>query len=80
MALILRAMPQIDLEPKRHSHLYELKPMSKGWLALCGALAVLGIVVNGWDNPATWFLLMIGWGLGLATLLTSPKTWLSKLD
>lgn len=73
-------MKQIDLEPRKHSHLYEIKPMSRWWLVLCLALSILGIAGNGWANPATWFLLMIGWGLGLSTLLVFPKTWLSKLD
>jgi hypothetical protein len=71
---------QIDQDDRRHSHLYELKPMSRWWLVVGLALSVLGVYVNGWDNPATWYLLMVGWGLGLATLLTNPRKWLSKLD
>lgn len=73
-------MQQIDLEPRQHSSSYELKPMSRWWLVLVLALSSLGIYVNGWDNPATWYLLMMGWGLGLATLLTNPAKWLSKID
>lgn len=52
--------------------------MSRWWLVLMVALSVLGTLANGWTNPATWFLLMSGWGLGLATLLTNPKKWLTK--
>lgn len=71
---------QIDLEPRKHSHLYELKPMSRWWfLLVCGGIA-LGGAVNGWDNFATWFLVLMGWGLGLATLLVFPRTFLSRLD
>lgn len=88
MVLILRAMPEFHVEPpkfieanpREHSSSYELKPMSRWWLVLAWALAALGILVNGWANPATWFLLMIGWMMGLATLLTNPKKWLSKID
>lgn len=71
---------QIDLEPRKHSHLYEIKPMSRWWLVLCLGGISLGVAVNGWDNFATWFLVLLGWMLGLATLLVFPKTWLSKLD
>lgn len=73
-------MQQIDIKPKANSHLYEVKPASRWWLVLMSALSLIGIVGNGWTNPATWFLLVIGWGLGLATLLTNPKTWLSKIE
>lgn len=71
---------QIDLEPRRHSHLYEIKPMSRWWLALCLVLSAIGVAANGWDRAETWALLLMGWLLGLATLLTGPKFWLSKLD
>ena len=71
---------QIDLEPRKHSHLYEIKPVSRWWLVLGLALSTLGIVANGWDNPVTWFLLFIGWILGLVTLLADPRFWLSKID
>lgn len=71
-------MPEIDLEPRKHSHLYELKPMSRWWMVLMLVMSVVGIAGNGWNNPSTWFLLLNGWGLGLATLLTNPKKWLTK--
>lgn len=54
--------------------------MSRWWLVVGWVLAAVGATANGWDNPATWFLLMAGWGIGLATLLTNPQKWLSKLD
>lgn len=73
-------MKQIDLDPKKHSHLYELKPMSRWWLVLVVALASLGVFVNGVANPATWFLLMAGGFIGFALILVFPKTWLSRLD
>ena len=68
----------IDQDERRHSHLYELKPMSRWFLIVILALSSLGVYANGWDNPVTWFLLLMGWGLGLATLLTNPQKWLSK--
>jgi hypothetical protein len=72
-------LKQVDLEPRRHSSSYELKPMSRWWLVLAVALSILGIFGNGWANPATWYLLMCGWMLGFAAILTNPKRWLSKL-
>lgn len=73
-------MKQIDAKPSEHSSSYELKPMHKGWFAMTLVLAAIGIWANGWSNPATYFLLLIGWGIGLATLLVFPKKWLSKIE
>lgn len=71
---------QIDLEPRKHSHLYEIKPMSRWWLVLCLALSGIAVAANGWDRAETWALLFMGWAIGLATLLIFPRTWLSKLS
>lgn len=71
---------QIDQEARRHSHLYELKPMSRWWLVLALVLTVVGVAGNGWQNPSTWFLVFCGWMIGFAMILTNPQKWLSKLD
>lgn len=73
-------MQQIDLDPRKHSSTYELKPMSRWWMVYMLALTGFATYVNGWDNAGTWFLLVTSWALGLATLLTNPQKWLSKLD
>lgn len=73
-------MPQIDLEPRKHSHLYELKPMSRWWLVPGLVGAVIGIAANGWDKPSTWALLAAGVIIGFAVLLTNPAKWLSNLE
>lgn len=71
---------QIDQDERRHSHLYELKPMSRWWLALLACLWALGIAVNGFFNPGTWYLLLMGTFGGFALILVFPKYWLSRLD
>jgi hypothetical protein len=75
----VRAMPDLQIEPRKHSSLYELKPMSRWWLVLALVLSGLCVVGNGWSNPVTWALLFCGWMVGFAMILTNPKTWLSKL-
>jgi hypothetical protein len=73
-------MPDIDLEPREHSHSYELKPESRWWLVLALVLTVVAIAGNGWENPSTWFLIVCGWMIGFAMILTNPKRWLSKIE
>jgi hypothetical protein len=70
---------QIDLEPRHHSSSYELRPMSRWWLVLALGLSAIPILLNGWQNVATWALLFCGWMIGFAMILTNPKRWLSKL-
>jgi Na+/H+ antiporter NhaA len=71
---------QIDLEPRAHSHLYEVKPMPRWLLVPAFALAALGVLVNGIANPASWYLLMMGIFVGFTLIATNPKKWLSRLD
>lgn len=49
---------QIDLEPRKHSHLYEIKPMSRWLLAPAVVMLSLGIWLNGWDRVETWGLII----------------------
>lgn len=75
------AMPhQIDLEPRRHSHLYEVKPLPRWLLVPAVAFAALGIVVNGLADPVSWVLVLSGIFVGWALVATNPKMWLSRLD
>lgn len=73
-------MQQIDLEPKKHSHLYELKPASRWWLIvpICGV--ALAALVGGIDNVAVWCGVIAGLLLGLSLILVFPRAWLSRLD
>ena len=71
--------PQIDLEPRRHSHLYELKPISRWWIALTSGLVAFGVWGNGITNPASWFLVLAGALWFGAVVLSNPRKWLSKL-
>jgi hypothetical protein len=73
-------MPDLDLEPRRHSHLYEVKPMSRWWLVVVLPLVCLPIWLNGFDRIETWGLLFMGWMLGLGMVMVFPRTFLSKLD
>ncbi len=59
---------------------YEITPVHRGWLFLVLGLSLIAVFINGAANPQSWFILIMGWGLGLATLLTNPKKWLTKID
>lgn len=80
MVLILRAMPQIDLKPRQHSSSYEIKPMSRWWLAVVIGAILLGTSVNGFFDWVSWSLIGIGMMAGFAVILVFPRTWLSRLD
>ena len=68
----------IDAEPRQHSHLYELRPMSRWWLVpICG-YAALYIAVMGVATWQAWAGLLAGAGLGLAAIMIFPRFWLSK--
>lgn len=71
--------PEINLEPRDHSHLYELKPMSRWWLVVVLCLCALAAFVNGLEKVATWALLLFGAGLGFALILVFPRHWLSRI-
>ena len=71
---------QIDLEPRSHSHLYEVKPMSRVWFIPVLAFVAVCIVANGITNPISWSLLLSGIFFGWALVATNPKKWLSRLD
>lgn len=72
--------PEIDMDRRQHSHLYEIRPMSRWWLALVLALCLVVAWVNGWEKPETWALLLFGGGLGVACLLVFPRLTLTKRD
>lgn len=71
---------QIDLEPRAHSHLYEVKPMSRWLLVPAFAFAALCIVANGISDPVSWGLALSGIFVGWTLVATNPKMWLSRLD
>ena len=71
---------QIDQDERRHSHLYELKPVNRLWLLPPIGLALLGLGIGGFDNPSTLAALVGGVGIGFALILAFPKYWLSRLD
>jgi hypothetical protein len=73
-------MPDIDLEPRRHSSSYELKPMSRWWLTVPIGGIFLGAYVNGFSNPTTWALVFVGALLMAFLVLVFPHYWLSRRD
>ena len=73
-------MPQIEADPRHHSHLYELKPLSRWWLLAAAGIAVVLAFGNGWEKPITWALLLVGFLTGFAVLLVFPRFWLSKIN
>ena len=71
-------MREIDIEPRDHSSLYEIKPMSPWLLAPAVGMLALGIWLNGWDRPTTWGLI-IGAGFFFAGLpMVFPRQLLSR--
>lgn len=72
--------PEIDMDRRAHSHLYELKPMSRWWFVFGLALATVGAWVNGFDQPTTWFLLMCGALVAAFAVLCFPRLTLTKRD
>jgi hypothetical protein len=71
-------MPQIDLEPRRHSHLYEIKPMSRWYLVLASAFLALAVFVNGWDRYETWGLVIFSALFSGLLPMVFPKQLLSR--
>jgi hypothetical protein len=71
-------MPDLDLEPRKHSSFYEIKPMSRWVLAPAVGMLALGIWLNGWDRPETWGLI-VGSGLFFGGLpMVFPRQLLSR--
>lgn len=73
-------MPDLDLEPRRHSHLYEVKPMSRWWLVVVVPIALVGAWLNGFGRVETWGLLFFGALIAWLVIAIFPHTFLSKLD
>ncbi|MFD1945072.1 hypothetical protein ACFSJV_22835 [Paradevosia shaoguanensis] len=73
-------MPDIELEPRKHSHLYEVKPMSRWWLVPAIGYALLCLAVMGFGNWQAYCALFGGALLMLALLMIFPHYWLSRRD
>lgn len=71
---------QIDQDERRHSHLYELKPMSRWWLVFAGAFCLVLAYANGLDRPLTWILICSGCIFAAFAILVFPRYWLSKIN
>jgi hypothetical protein len=71
---------QIDLEPRRHSSSYELKPMSRWWLLPPSAGVALAALANGAGNPVTWALAVFGALLMAAFVVVFPRYFLTRRD
>lgn len=73
-------MKQIDQDPREHSHLYELKPISRWWLLLAAGLAVLALFNAGLADWRSWALLFFGALLLAILVLVFPRYFLSRRD
>lgn len=70
--------PTIDLDPRKHSHLYELRPMSPWLLVPVGIMLVVGIFLNGPTRVETWGLIVCS-GLFFSLLpMVFPRQLLSR--
>lgn len=70
--------PTIDLDPRKHSHLYELRPMSPWLLVPVGSLLVVGILLNGPTNPVTWGLVVFAGAFFSLLPMVFPRQLLSR--
>lgn len=71
-------MKNIELGARQHSHLYELRPMSRWLLVPALVMLVLGIWLNGWDRVETWGLIFFG-GMFFSLLpMVFPRQLLSR--
>lgn len=73
-------MRQIDLDSRKHSHLYELRPMSRWWVVFAALLVLGAASINGFFDAATWALVMVGGFFVGAVFLAFPRYWLSRRD
>jgi len=71
-------MPEIDLEPRRHSSSYELKPESRWWLVASIALALLMTWAAGFFEATTWAVFLAGMIVAVNAVLCFPQFFLSK--
>lgn len=73
-------MREIDIEPRKHSSSYELKPWSRWWLLVPVVGVLLGAYVNGIASIYTWGLVFFGMMLMAFLILVFPHYWLSRRD
>ena len=71
---------QIDLNPRKHSSSYQLKPMSRWWLAAALIMCIGAAFLNGFTKPETWVLIMLGAFVCAFAILCFPRFWLSKIN
>lgn len=73
-------MKQVDLEPGRHSHLYEIKPLSRWWFVAAIALFCFAAFWSGLTRPETWLVGLTAAFVCAFALLCFPRYWLSKIN
>lgn len=71
-------MPEIDLDPRKHSHLYEIKPMSPWLLLPVAIMMVIGILLNGPTRIETWALVVFGGAFFSLLPMVFPRQLLSR--
>lgn len=69
---------QVDLDPRKHSHQYEIKPMSRRWLVAALAFAGSMALASGIFIATTWAMFFAGAIVTTFTVLCFPKTFLTK--
>jgi hypothetical protein len=69
---------QIDLEQRKHSSMYEIKPMNPLWMV--GAFAFLAAMVaaSGATVPSTWAMFVAGVIVTIFAILCFPRVFLAK--
>ncbi len=71
-------MPEIDLEPRRHSSSYELRPESRWWLVLVSVFALVMAWASGFFEARTWAMFVAGALVAASLLLSFPNYFLRR--
>ena len=72
-------MKQIDLDPRRHSHLYEVRAASRWALVPIVGFLGLGIWRIGASDPFVWCTVFFAAASGFALPVVFPRFFYEKL-
>lgn len=73
-------MPDLDLEPDEVRERYDVKPMSRWWLAVPVLWVLLGLYVTGFTNPLSYSLILSGMSFMGLLIMVFPRHFLRRRD
>lgn len=71
-------MPEIDLEPRKHSSAYEIKPESRWWLVAALVFAAVMALASGFFEARTWAMFAAGSLVTTYAVLCFPRIFLKR--